>query len=599
MRGIFEVYNQTKNIREGTAFAIHKDINSNIYTIVTAYHVIAEATHCGNILVLVDSEGNRLPIHKVWDKKSYEEYLKLGHDYLAFLVRTDNVYEVYKTLHHNGIIRNTPCTIEGASSHFSTQFTPFSGIYEGVVTDSDGTALCISVPEGYRKDSQQVISSQEIFHGMSGSPVTIDDGGNEKCIGILSEVGSDYSSPKKYIVPIYNAISQICGLSVNDEADVKHGDLTISTPTFLNLLFQDCDLDEFEFSNDSFEEQAWHKLSNLFFKGVAIDHELKNIITSSDFDHLNPEIKVTLRYYYARLLYKRGRVEDATSIINFDNNPEILSTISAKSKKKILSVSKSRMLIENLPNDSNGVYQIERAGELIEKIDSNDAYKAYEQASLFGKGLTNLFLKMDDLSYSEKKEVLSVYNTQKELYKSFPEKLKKQDVVITCVEWYLELWRASSNLTIDDIEETVIKGFAQSTLNKNTIFHIHCLLALEISYLIKGKNVEAIKLGIIIAKLMRVNNVLRNHEGIQEMIGYIKRHYGSAYEVFYYTYLNYNLSTSELFKMFEKVSSIDLRGSNWVFITIDALNIYNYLYADIHTKPYNIEYSTIKTCVEG
>ena len=599
MRGIFEIFNKTKNIREGTAFAIHKDINSNTYTIVTAYHVIAEATQCGHILVLVDSEGNQLPIHIVWEKKGCNEYLKLGHDHLAFLIRTDKNYEVYKTLHHSKIHRNIPCMIEGASGHFSTKFTLFSGIYEGEVTDSYGIALSIHIAEGFLEDPQRVISSKEIFHGMSGGPVTINDGGIEKCIGIFVEVGPDYSSPKKYIVPIYNAISQICGLPVHDEYDVKQGDLTISTPTFLNLLFQDCDLDEFEFSNDSIEEQAWHKLSNLFFKGGAIDYELKNIITSSDFEHLNPEIKVTLRYYYARLLYKRGRVEEATSIINFDNNPEILSTISAKSKEKILSVSKSRMLVENLPNDYSGVYQIERAGELIEKTDSNDAYKAYEEASLFGKGLTNLFLKMDDLSESEKKEVIAVYHIQQQLYQSFPEKLKKQDVVITCVEWYLELWHASSNLTIDDIEETVIKGFAQSTLNKNTIFHIHCLLALEISYLIKEKNIEAIKLGIIIAKLMRANNVLRNHEGIQEMIDYIKRHYYAVYEVFNYTYLNYSLPTSELFKKLGMVCTIDLRGSNWFMVTSEAISIYNNLYAGGHTKPYNIEYATIKTYVEG
>ncbi len=482
VKGLFQLKSAKKSEVEGTAFAIDRTKPINRYLIVTAYHVVSEIAANNDSILLEDEDGFLSTANLISSTKSLSDYEKPENDYAVLEAFINKDYEIYKPINYSEINNSAQCSIRGASTHFEFQFTPFTAIYEGAVKTKFGKHILFlnGIKTDYLDEKRQPISTQELLKGTSGSPVTVNHLGQEFCIGILSQIDKEYRTPSRYAVPIFYVANEVTGLSP-EVFDNQPSNITPSD--YIDAIFGFND--DFVFSDDREDKRIWNILSNAHFREGNIDLKLKKVIFSDDFDRKSAEIRCAVIYYYARLLFKRGRIDDAH--LAFGKLQSDAVQMSEKSQKKIIALVKSRRIVEDIGHHINNPGNILRAADWLDNNLTDPEYKAYEMASIFGKGIMNLFQSVNDLNESEKLEVIQIYNNQKRLHKEYPTELKKQEVVITTVERFIELWNASSNLCMDDIDSTIETGFHQAQYLHNNIFHIQCLLAMVVSFLIKEK----------------------------------------------------------------------------------------------------------------
>lgn len=588
--GLFRVCGAKKKKTEGTAFAVDVLREINMYYVLTAYHVISEILATGDDIILFDENNRSLSATYKHELKALSEYSEIENDFAVLEVETSIDYSIYKVVDYRTISPSTACSIRGAMDHFETVFTRITCTYEGPEKPKESKnksdILQLNRFSEFCINDGQYVPTQSIIMGASGGPVLVYCDNKEYCIGILAQIGQDTVTPIRYAVPAIYAAKDI----TNIKTEILGIDIpTVSARTYLDSLFDN----DFSFSDDEEDRKIWNKLSNSFFAGNPIDIALGNIIVSDEFEMMSAEIKCALYYYYARLLYKRGRHRIAKDILNAALSNS--NSISTDSQAKLKALIHGRELIETVGVHNLQPKTIRIAADEIENTKVSTIYKDYEIASMYGKGLMNLFKAVEDLSDSQRDEVKQIFLSQKELHQRHPNELKKQTVVITSVEWYIELWNADNNYSISDIMITIEKGFEQAALLKNNIFYVQCLIATVIAWLIEGKNDIVIKLCIIIAKIMRRHQLSLNHEGIYQLLNYITKRYSTYYSVLIYVYNNPNANTLETVA---KLSTLDvnLNGRNWKSVIEESLNLYKILYENdmspktLATEPYSVGY---------
>lgn len=593
--GLFRVKSAKKGQLTGTAFVVDQLSSTKMYYIVTAYHVIAEIIATGDSILLEDKNGQVIPADCISSPKEMTDYIKPENDFAVLKAVTDIEYKKFRTINYSLIQTSSKCSIRGANAFFPHPFTPFTAIYEGPVKIGNGKDILLlnNLSTIFLDDPKQYISSHKLFEGSSGAPVLVNYQNEVFCIGILTQIGSTYQTPSRYVVPISYVAKDVTGINIENDTEQLP---TITPSDYLNAIFSYND--DFVFSDDKEDKRIWNALSNAHFREGNIDLKLKNIILSEEFGRKNAEIKCAILYYYARLLFKRGRKEDALNALA--KLQAQAPQMSQESNKKIVALVKSRKVIEAVGPHIHNPSSILKAADWLDSNIQSPEYMAYEQASLYGKGIMNLFQSVSGLNESEKKEVLCIYKNQKDLHEKYPTELKKQEVVITAVEWFIELWNASNNLCMDDIDETIKVGFSQAHYLRNNIFHIQCLLAIVVSSLIKEKKTRAVIVFVILSRLMHNLHITFKNEGISQLIKYINEKYNAFFQAFDIIHKNRSINDEVLRKL--DILKINLDNSNWKMALDEGLAIYKQLYAPglnnpEAIQPYEIEYDELTAYV--
>ena len=594
IKGLFRIKstkNNNKNNVEGTAFAIEHVSAINKYFVVTAYHVLAEIISKNESILLEDEEGSFTSANYLSTIKNLSDYEIVGNDFAVLEAFTDKEYEVYKSLDYTEINSSTLCTIKGANIFFEFPFIPFTAVYEGTVKDKNGKdILCLNVlTSDFLNNKKQPVSTQELFKGASGAPVIVNYHDQEYCIGILAQVNDSYRNPTRLAVPIFYVANDIAGFG-KEAFEIQPSN--ISPGDYIDAIFGFNN--EFVFSDDEEDKRIWNNLSNAHFREGNIDLKLQKVVQSQDFESKSAEIKCAILYYYARLLFKRGRIKEAQRTLEKLQGQS--THLSEQSNKKVAALVRSRRIVEDIGQHFNNPGNILRAADWLDRNLKSPEYKAYEMASIFGKGIMNLFQAVNDLNEAEKIEVIQIYNNQKELHKKYPAELKKQEVVITAVEWFIELWNASGNLCMDDIDSTIEIGFSQARSLHNNIFHAQCLLAMVISYLIKDKKASAVSIFTILSRIMNKMHITFKNEGISQLMKYIYDNYNPFYFAFMLIH-DGKRDTNDLLLKLDNLH-IDLENSSWKNAMENGINVYNHLYAPTSNirediQPYNIKYNEL------
>lgn len=615
-KGLFQVRSSTTNSIEGTAFAVDRIPDLKKYYIVTAYHVVAEIISKEAGIILTDDSGGTISVTSKPTTKQLEEYLCVENDYAILEAFSEIDYEVFNIGDYRRILPGTTLSTRGSTQrpHFKTSFSPFNLIYNGSEkTESQKEILVITDPSNdYYGSETERKSTKEILRGISGGPILVYKDDQEICIGIMSQIGCDHSNPIRYAVPILYAWDEITKLKaeldnsknkqittedyysviLNYNVDYKKTN-HITAGDFLDAIFGINN--DFEFSNDKEDKRIWDHISNSYFKNGNIDKKLNFIIQSEDFEDRSSEIQCAVLYYYARLLFKRGQFDDA--LATFARIKNMSTSLSQESYEKANALIQCRSLVEYFDNSGRNPSNILRVVDHLDRCLKDTEYKAYEMASILGKGTMNLFQEASDLNESEKKDVIQIYNNQIQLYNDHPKALIKQEVVITSVEWYLQLWHADNNFSINDIDATIKKGLQQANKLHNNIFHIQCLMVMMISFLIKNEPAKAIQIFIIVSKLMHKIRVTFLNEGISQLIAYTKKEFYPYFLAFMFIYKNIN---ENLIKTYIKLETlkINLGKSNWKNTLENGVFIYSLLYEPAEGQkrdisPYTISYNDL------
>ena len=380
-----------------------------------------------------------------------------------------------------------------------------------------------------------------------------------------------------------------------EDKDSKKQNL-ISPEVLVYTLFDNPD--DFLFSDEKQEQMIWNKISNMFFRGIPIDSTLEKALASPEIKYINAEVRCALLYSYGRLLYKRGKAKSGEEA--FQKVRSLFGDISSTSRCKVQSLIDGRLLIES-DFFARKPEKIRFAGCKIASIPcASDEYIAHETASIYGKGVINLFLAVKNFTKCESSDILNIYREMVNLYNRYPTILSKQDLFITTMEWCIGLWSVDSSL-FDSYESTISKGFLQSKLGKNDLFHITCLLAYGI-YLVKNENkVNAMIIFLLCCMLMKSINLRVDHEGISQLLVYLKEYYPNYYLTFQTMY-NYCNQDKVLIEKMSKLGVYSFDGT-WSFIVDYSSHIYKDLYAHLFhqgsKKIYEVSFDDVKFRLEN
>ena len=478
--GIFRVITEQNQERTvlGTAFAIKTLFeDKNTYYLLTAYHVISELEAKGHMIIVEDEDGISHSAVKIFPKELSKEYREFGQDYALLEIYSDIGYQEYEMA-----VRNRPsdCLVRGAAPHYSTIFTNIDGKILGEEKIfGQKKVLQLRLNTSLIFDEQnEFIPEQKILRGLSGAPVLVEAGGETVCVGVLGNLERDLRGSAQYAVPM-KTIMRDCleQLHIRYRVfDAKEKDsLVFHEEALVELVIGDTE--NFLFSEEELEQQAWNKLSDLFYKGIPVDILLRDIIKSDTFMKYNSEMQCALMYFYARLLLKRNNRERAFAV--FSDISGMAGKVSAGTGNKLGALINCRRAIEKeIVTPDETLKAIRYAGDRVANLrGSSDIYIAYELASMYGRGLTNLFSIDVDYSRWEKEEVFKIYMEHKQLLESNPVKLCKQDVVNTSLQWYIGFWQLNHEFDLQSLSMAVRDGFSQSKKRKNGIFYIQSMIA--------------------------------------------------------------------------------------------------------------------------
>ena len=567
-KGLFHVINGKTEETLGTAFAVKQANNTNYY-VITAFHVVAEAIALGEPIIIRDEERSCHSIRMISSQLDSEEYCHPGKDYAVFELVTAIQYDSFFISTSENLLQQ--CYIRGTGIHFKTEFIRIIGQVLGVEKEknTDINTLTIKMPVYSYSPKSDLLKDQDVLKGMSGSPIVVLTGEREECIGVLGNVGQDRNGFVRYGVPISNVLSDPCFATTDPifEQSKNYSDIDYK----ITFLFEN-DPNDFVFYDEVMDQLMWKKISNSFFRGIPIDDELDKILLSEEIKTYSAEVRMALYYYYSRLLFKRGRIDYGQKALS--HSLELEKSVSQKSREKLFALANGRMLIEN-SKLFKSAEQVRFAGFNISEIpEASDSYIAYETASLYGKGLINLFSIKNEFSSSEKEDMKRIYQEQTRLFNNHKEVLERQDVVITAVEWYLGLWKIDSSIT-DAFENTIKKGFSQSKIRKNDIFHLQSLIAYSIYLLQTAHNNSAMIILTLCAIIMRNLKIYPNHEGIAQLLYFMRHNYRKEHAT-----LQIIFSSTSQNEILSKLDSMDVDTvtAPWKSIIEYAIEIYQELY---------------------
>lgn len=589
-KAIFQVLTNDSPSRVlGTAFGIKTFQESNRYYLLTAYHVISELEAKGRPIIVQDEAGNFMTARKIFPSKLSAEYRMFGQDYGMLEIYSDQKYQTFELAVAN---ERSDCFVRGAIPHYRTIFTSIDGRLLGEESiEGEKKVLQLKLETSLIFDEEnKAIPTQKILRGLSGAPVLAKINDEWACVGVLGNLEGDRTGSLQYAVPMRTIVKdclEYLNIPYSLQNEKKENNNWFREQALIELAIGDTE--EFVFSEEKLELEAWNKLSNLFYKGNPVERILKELIESEIFYNYNSEVRCAILYFYARLLFKCSK--NMLAFQAFHNISELLNEVSAATKIKLEALINSRSSIEKkieLPQETlNG---IRYAGEkIIHLPQASDEYVANELASMYGRGLTNLFSVKMDYSSQEKEDLSKIYLEHKSLLEKNPIKLCKQDVVNTSLQWYLGYWNVSKEFDLQTLSIAVNNGFIQSKKRKNSIFYIQSMISYGILCAFNNETVQAVKAILLGVKLMHKEKIRLGHEGVKQLLLILQQNFLVLYAIFE---MAYSSQTEQEFFAKASLLQIDLGIRSWEGIFGQVNELYTIKYTSNNT--YAVEFEDIK-----
>lgn len=564
--GLFRVFMHFKDtlVLCGTAFVVARDTaDRRRYFLLTAYHVVAEIIAKSQTVLLqnLDIGSSLHSAQVVWVPSAVNSY-SFGGDFalLELYVEVSCEFHIFSLKRYTS--KQSELVIRGASAYSaSTQHPEFrtlkvethslENMVEGTPTEpgqkEPHRSITMSISfagnilrdDPTRKINETFLSPQEIFGGISGAPILLRDGATEFCVGLVSNIANDSVASNIFGVSsdtIIDCCLQPRGLFrelIGTEFpvdSVQQGGLTSQFNLLIDLVI--ADPSHFTLEDPDVEIQLWDKFSDLFYAGHPIDAMLGCGIESARFAFLSSDMQIALRYFLARLYFKRGQTQSALN--EFAKIRKEENRVSRSVWARINSLMSSRTLIESPVADPDiGLDLMLRVGDKFGYLDSvNDEYIANEYASMLGRGLTNLFGIQHEFSTTSQKLINDIYSRHSNLLHEYPKRLCKQDVVNTSIGWLTNLWSISSKTDIQKLCLDVDTGFYQAEIRKNSIFHIQSLCCLAISKLLSEEYFSGTTILFLVIQLMRRERLHADHEGISQLLMFLRLRFPNYYGIF-------------------------------------------------------------------
>ena len=555
LNGLFQVLNYRNDII-GTAFAISYLNEKNQYLLLTAYHVVSESIATKKVILLRSDEGSKFEAIVIYPQNISSKYREYGSDFAILKIDTAKVIDIFelKAFH-----QPHSCLVRGAIPYYDTMFTTLGGnfywnekIYSENTISKKTLQLSLKTKPVFTDGKMKPLDQQEILRGLSGAPIIVESNEKNICAGVMSYIFPDgsasqcYGVPSQNVIDIFDIINMNLGIPKNgdvltDKTFISNAELS----SIANLIFEQPNI--FSLENPDVEVETWNKISDLFYKGIAIDSVLEKIIYSNVSINYSNDAIIALRYFYARLLFKRGLTEKAFN--EFYEVKNLFRKVSKVVVERMDALINVRSIAEDkkLNSSYNTIDKLKYAADKLINLSSvNDVYKAYEISSMYGRGLINIFSDSLDFSQSEKESICDLLRQHSAFLEKYPKKLCRQEIVNIAIRWLVNIWQLDSSIDYELFMEDISSGFRQSEIRKNSIFHIQSLIAYAILKLIVNETGNATTILLLVAHLMKKERLSLEHEGISQLLLYIKENYNKYYAVLGNCYLYLNVSETKI-----------------------------------------------------
>lgn len=596
MEGIFQVikksiFNPCGDFSViGTAFIIEtENRKENEYFLLTAYHNITESFSKNETIMIRDNEKNNYSVEIVYPKIFFSYDSLIHNDFALLKLVTDKEYESFAI---SETYRPAECFVRGSAIYFSnhTNFTPFKGNvywkeYSHRVPGEELLVLDIDVKSVFDQINDTYVDLQKVLEGVSGAPILVKQNNAYVVCGIFVRLFEDGNASKCYGVTMSTIIKNCLSplglytsvLSTKIPEQITKTDNSLDAQLYIELLFDNPT--KFSLEDCKREAEIWNKISNQFYHGFAVDNTFYRVIYSDDFLQYSGDAQVAIRYYLARLLFKRGKKKLAYE--QFAKIMEKINQLSSTVNDRMSALLSARNIVESeFKSLQLELDEIRTCGEKIIKISNADSiYIANELASITGRGLTNFFSNPnpDSFSSSIKNAVNEIFDTHTFLLKQYPIPLQKQDVVNTSIAWLTNIWRIQPDFSAEKLRQDVLLGFEQAIKRENSIFHIQSLVAYSIFLLIIEEKKEALTALFLVALLMKRENLKTTHEGLSQLLHFIQSNYENHYCLFM---MFFNLNGNDEKAFLEKASKYSIGCSTKV--TGASLHKAHYITSEIY-----------------
>lgn len=547
--GLFQIVRRTQSQLEsadwivvGTAFTIRTpQATSQEYYLLTAYHNISEALVKQETIWIQDTSTCCYPVELLYPDAYYSLSGDIPKDFALLRLISDKEYTRFSIGQISG---PAECYIRGAALYFcdTTKFTTFHGNVfwsEPSSKTPEESILVLDISTKNVFNDECVVDQQRILKGMSGAPIIILQNEEQIAIGLFTRIYPDGSASKCYGIPMETIIKK-CLLSRGlyavyknpVDAQVWRADNLLDIQLYVDLLLENPT--NFSLEDPNTEVRIWNQVSNQFYHGLAVDKAFYKIVVSENFPKYSCDAQVAIRYYLARLLFKRG--EKKAAYKQFTSISEVQKHLSGNVRQRVLTLIDARDAVES--EVVNPQLQLDRirlcADKFSNLVMTDGIYIANELASVNGRGLTNLFdqLRIEDYSDSLKKAITEVFDVHCQLIKQYPVQLQKQDVVNTSLRWLANLWGIWEKTDTEMLRKDAIQGSVQARERRNAIFHIQAVTSYSISFLIEGRKKKALTGLFLSALLMRMENLKLTHEGISQLLRYVGVNYPVEHRLF-------------------------------------------------------------------
>jgi len=528
----------------GTAFAIQTtQATPQEYYLLTAYHNISEAFAKRETIWIQDASACCYSAELLYPDTYHSLSGDVPNDFALLKLISDKEYVRFNI---RPISRPAKCYIRGASLYFceTTKFTTFCGDVFwsepfSKTPNENVLVLDITTKNVFNDGFMPAVDQQKILKGMSGSPIIILRDEDEIAIGLFTRIYPDGSASKCYGVPMEAIINKclssrgLYSVYKNQvDAQIWRAENLLDIQLYVDILLENPT--NFSLEDPNTEVRIWNQVSNQFYHGLAVDKAFYRAITSEYFSKYSYDAQVVIRYYLARLLFKRG--EKKAAYKQFTLISKVQKHLSGNVRQRILTLIDARDTVESAVVFPQ--LQLDRIRQCAEKLSNlevtNRIYVANELASVTGRGLTNLFdqLRVEDYSDSLKKAITEVFDIHCQLLKQYPVQLQKQDVVNTSIKWLANLWEIWGKTDAEMLRKDAIQGSVQARTRRNAIFHIQAVISYSISFLIEESKKKALTGLFLSALLMRMENLKLTHEGINQLLRYVRINYPVEYLLF-------------------------------------------------------------------
>lgn len=574
-RGLFKIIASDEELK-GTAFAVAVPSSPETQYALTAYHVVSEQMANFRQIYLEDEEGTRLAADIVYPLNICRDHMRFSRDFAVLAFTSGILYQKYDLIDYT---EQTACSVTGAIPYYQTVFTTLSGECMGRQKLLEGKEAVLQIQLNMPQtpdENGHPIPTQEIIRGISGAPVVMKKKKNY-CIGLFANLANDQQGSMQYAVPSRTIIQKYFSVPIIKQVVVKASspEAILNDATIVELIIGDAN--EFEFSDEHKELNAWNTLSDFFYRGHCTDEMLSSIIHRPAFNSFNPEVQCALNYFNARLLLKRGKVKEAFEI--FQDIQGKRKAVTENTGKKLSALIECRKIIEApIKQPSSTLHAIRSIEDVMGNIpNSSDSYIANELASTYGKGLTNFFAVYADLTNADKENIVKIYQAQSSLVASNPNTLRKQAVVTTLLEYFLTLWNIHSGFDDQLLENAIYKGFKHSKDRKNGIFYVTTLITYSLLCIRQRKTISAVRTLFLAIILMKKKGITPSHEGIKQLFLCMKVKFPQLYIVYIMFYYQ---ERNAIYVPDNAIHAINLNIRNWNAIIDEVTKIYDIYYSN-------------------